>query len=116
MTISKRSRFNRSTLILVYDGIGNLVRRPYLDRWPRYRRVVYPDNRMYKLNQGDTWNGLAYRLYGDAKLWWILCEWNRVVDPRQELVDMIENGDSILVPSITRVNFDILSFGRNRVR
>ncbi len=114
MTIPKHSRWNRATQIVVKDTLGNDVRKPYLLPIRPYRRVSYPDNRVYRLQRGDTWSRLSFRFFGDDKLWWILTDFNRIVDPFRELETRITSGTPIIVPSLSRVHFEILRFGRNK--
>ncbi len=108
--LSSRSRFNNATLIVMLDDRGHTIRRPYLDRLRRLRVRQYIDDSEYRPVAGDTWQNIAFRAYGDARLWWILCEWNNVVDPWTELKSIIAGGKTIRFPSVSRVNLEILSF------
>ena len=42
---------------------------------------------------------LGYMFYGDEGLWWVVCQYNGIIDPLNELV----TGKLILVPTIERV-------------
>lgn len=110
MGIPKRSRFNRCKIVSVQSVLGSPTRREYLSPWPRFREVNYEDNREYRIKEGDTWSGLANRFLGDSTLWWVICEFNRVVDPWQDLKDFIAEGRLLIIPSITRLNFELLIF------
>lgn len=114
MTFSARSRLNRATLLVIKDNAGKAVRRPYLARIPTIQRVNFPDNQEYTLVEGDTWSNIAYRFLGDSYLWWVVCEWNRVVNPYDELIEGIAAGRTIQVPSVQRVNFEVLNYRRVR--
>lgn len=114
MTIPKRGRWNRATVIVVKDTLGNDVRKPYLLPVKPQRRVDFADNRVYQPQRGDTWDRMAFRFFGDNRLWWILCDFNRVVDPYRDLEMRITTGTPVVVPSLSRVNFEVLRFGRNR--
>ena len=35
----------------------------------------------YVTKYGDTWTGMAYALYNDVKLWWIICIANGIRNP-----------------------------------
>lgn len=35
----------------------------------------------YMVKRGDTWTLLAYKFYGDVKLWWMLCVVNNIQNP-----------------------------------
>jgi len=114
--IGTNSRFRRSTLLVMLDSRGRAIRRPYLDRWPRLPNVVFPDNSEYKPVDGDSFTSLAYRYYGDSRLWWVIAEFNRVVDPYSEMRSFIEGAKTIVIPSLSRVQFDILAFNANSFR
>jgi len=53
--------------------------------------------------EGDRLGVLAYRAWGDARLWWVLCDVNDVVDPFA-----IEPGAVLRVPSLARVQLEVL--------
>jgi hypothetical protein len=44
--------------------------------------------------------GLAYQIYGDKNYWWIICIYNGILDPIQDL----QPGTVLQIPSITNVN------------
>lgn len=114
--IGRTSRNNRCTLMLMQDLRGRAVRRPYLDRWPRLANVNFPDNREYTPVAGDSWTSLAQRFYGNSKLWWVIAEFNRVVDPFSEMQSFIDNGKTLTIPSMSKVQFDVLAFDDERLR
>lgn len=35
----------------------------------------------YRVNQNDTWHLIAYKAYGDIKLWWLVCKANGITNP-----------------------------------
>lgn len=47
----------------------------------------------------DRWDLLAYDLYGDARLWWVIPEVNAVIDP--SLGPSL--GQTVRIPTRTRV-------------
>jgi hypothetical protein len=44
--------------------------------------------------------GLAYQIYGDRNYWWVICMYNGILDPMQDL----QPGTVLQIPSITSVN------------
>lgn len=110
MGIAAQSRNNRATLILVSDFAGVVTRRPYLDRWPRFRRVEFADDRSYPVRQADTWSSIAYRASGRSVDWWIIAEVNGVIDPFKELQELRDEGATIRVPTVNRMNFTYRNF------
>jgi hypothetical protein len=112
--IGIKSRYNRSTLIMVYDLLGRLSRRPYLDIWPRYEKRTAIDDRQYQIEDGDNWSRIAHKFLGDGHHWWIIAEMNKVVDPWRDLYtlkgDATNKSTKITIPSMYRTNFDILDF------
>ena len=109
MTLSSKSRWNRSYEVIVIDESGENTRQLYLSPHYRSHKTVFYDNREYQLVQGDTWTSLAFRFLGDSYLWWVLCDWNQIVDPRADLKRLIAEAATIKIPSINRMNFNILS-------
>jgi len=48
---------------------------------------------------------LGYVFYGDTGLWWIICQYNGILDPIEEIVA----GKLLLIPTIERVKAQIFS-------
>lgn len=48
---------------------------------------------------------LGYVFYGDTGLWWIICQYNGIIDPLNEIVE----GKMLLIPTIERVKAQIIS-------
>lgn len=48
---------------------------------------------------------LGYVFYGDVGLWWIICQFNGIIDPMQEIVE----GKLLMIPTLERVKADILT-------
>lgn len=42
---------------------------------------------------------LGYLFYGDVGLWWIICQYNNIINPFDELVE----GTILLIPMLSRV-------------
>ena len=57
------------------------------------------DAKFYTFVQGDTIEGIAYRLYGNAQLWWAIME----VNPKYQAEMEIQPGDSLLIPPYSEV-------------
>ena len=115
MTVPKNSRWNRTTILIVQDRLGTETRKPYLLPIRPRSKVNFQDNRTYTPIRGDTWSNMAFRFLGDSTLWWVITEFNYIVDPVVELESRIVNGTSLIIPSVNRTNFEILRFGRNRL-
>jgi len=58
----------------------------------------------YNVQEGDDLKGIANIVYGDARLYWIIAEYNRIVDPFKNLVV----GTRLIYPSMKRVREEIL--------
>ena len=115
MSIHKRSRFNRCKILSVQDSLGNPTRREYLTPWPRFKEVNFDDNGEHRMRTGDTWSNLAFRFLGSSTLWWVIAEFNRVVDPWKDLRTFIAEGRLIIYPSISRLNFQLLVFDAKKI-
>jgi len=110
MSVPKNSRWNRTDILVVQDRLGNITRKPYLMPIRPRRQVVFGDNRLYTPVRGDTWSNMAFRFFGSSFLWWVIAEFNYIVDPVVELEERITEGVALVIPSINRVNFDVLRF------
>ena len=40
----------------------------------------------YKIVEGDSWTGISYKFYDTIKLWWLICKFNDIKNPFEELV------------------------------
>lgn len=50
---------------------------------------------IYEVAEGDTWTNISYRNFGTIKLWWLICKFNNIKNPFEE----IEAGKFIKIPS-----------------
>ena len=50
---------------------------------------------IYEVAEGDTWTNILYRNFGTIKLWWLICKFNNIKNPFEE----IEAGKIIKIPS-----------------
>jgi hypothetical protein len=48
---------------------------------------------------------LGYVFYGDTGLWWIICQYNGIIDPLEEIIE----GKLLLIPTIERVKAQLFS-------
>lgn len=55
----------------------------------------------YTAEKGDTWDTLALKFYADPGKYWILTDFNRILDPYKD----IAIGTKIKVPSISNIRF-----------
>ncbi len=94
---------------------------PYLDNqgtvrtvsWLTLRKPIqmknYPDNTSYTLKANDSLQKIAYEIYGDPQFWWVIAEFNNIMDPTP-----IEEGGELfpglilLVPAYERLFMEIL--------
>lgn len=87
------------------DADGNV----FLTTPEPYRYVYFDDNIQYVCASGDTLWGLAGQYYGSldraSELYWIILDFNDIVDPTIAL----EAGQEIWIPSLRTVTEEILS-------
>ncbi len=64
---------------------------------------------VYEFSIGDTWTNLSYKLFGTIRLWWLLCKFNNIENPFEEIIP----GTPIKVPGdqIQTEILDLLSKG-----
>jgi hypothetical protein len=48
---------------------------------------------------------LGYVFYGDIGLWWVICQFNGIIDPMQEIIE----GKLLMIPTIERVTAEIFT-------
>lgn len=88
----------KTKLVEVYDANDQLITR-FQGVLPALSRIDYGDNTEYIVQPRDTWQAIALQYLGTAELWWVIAEFNRVLDAFTELVP----GKRILIPSASRV-------------
>ena len=106
MGVGKDSRWNRTDLIDFRDRFGTPLRRVTFDYLPRYTDINRRDNRAYRAQQVDDWGSLAYRTLGVENRWWVLADFQQVIDP----FDEIPPGQPMTIPSLFAVEFSVLNF------
>ena len=40
---------------------------------------------VYEVAEGDTWTNISYRNFGTIKLWWLICKFNNIKNPFEEI-------------------------------
>ena len=101
--IYANSMITRAGIVEITDN-GELLYR-YQAPMKALKRTQYGDNRDYTVQPGDTWPAISLRFLGSAELWWIIAEFNRILDPFESLVP----GVHLVIPSPTRVRLGSLS-------
>lgn len=92
------SRYRYSTIIRMEDGTEYYADRPAFSTQPR------ADDRYYDVRAGDTLQSIAYALLGDARYWWVVADFNDILDPFAELVP----GTTLRLPSYARLWTEVL--------
>jgi hypothetical protein len=94
--IGRDSRY--ADCILYRDSDGEyLGRRQRIDTTPRY------DDRLHTVIEGDRIDLLAHRYLGDARLWWIICDYNDIFFSLE-----LQPGTDLRIPSVENVQMRIL--------
>lgn len=94
--IGKNSRYAGS--ILIRDAGGEtLGTRQRIDTKPRY------DDRFHTVADGDRIDLIAHRYLGDARLWWIIADYNDLFFPLE-----LEIGAVLRIPSPEHLQMRIL--------
>ena len=94
--ITKRSRY-RFSILCQDEGGDFLGNRPQIPTAPR------PDDRFHTVVEGDRLDLLAYRYLGDARLWWVIGDYNDLFWPLDP-----EVGSVLRIPSAQHVQMNIL--------
>lgn len=102
---------------IIYDKSS--LPNPTLDLWDAW--VIDPvlkedlkNFTLYNIKSGDTWVGLATRLYGDARLWWMLPLFNNIEDPFIIKEQDIFNEGVTQIKILSRENIDQILFVARR--
>lgn len=48
---------------------------------------------------------IGYLFYGDVGLWWVICQYNNIIDPFNELVE----GTILLIPMLSRIKAELFN-------
>ena len=75
--------------------------------WNRNTMEQDPSDIVYFLEkeyEGEP-RKLGIIFYGDPRLWWIICQYNGIIDPITELVE----GKLLLIPKFSRVKSQLFS-------
>ncbi|HRT64762.1 MAG TPA: hypothetical protein P5540_08020 [Candidatus Hydrogenedentes bacterium] len=95
--IGKDSRY--ATCVLYRDEDGEcLGTRQRIDATPRY------DDRFHTVTDGERLDIIARRYFGDAKLWWIICDYNDLFLPLD-----LDPGTVLRIPSVEHVQMRVLA-------
>ena len=95
--IGKRSRYVTCILIRDAAGIETLGTRQRIDTTPR------PDDRFHTVLDGDRIDVIAHRYLGDARLWWIVADYNDLFFPLE-----LEIGAVLRIPSMEHMSMRLL--------
>lgn len=92
MSVFKDSRYTRTSAYVRDGGVLTLSirNRNYFD---------ISKSTFYTVVQGDTIDGIAYKQYGNAQLWWAIMDAN----PQYQSEIDIKPGDVITIPSFDEV-------------
>lgn len=70
-------------MAIVDDRAG----RSLFERRRTLRYTAVPGVRRVRLAKRDTLFHLAFRAYGDSRLWWAIADFNNIFDPTTETVE-----------------------------
>jgi nucleoid-associated protein YgaU len=81
---------------IAYDDLANVFN-AYTTKLDGSTSLVYNMNRTlnvigladtsnmffkkYVVEEGDTWTTIAFKTYNNARLWWLVCKMNNIIDP-----------------------------------
>ncbi len=76
----------------VYDEskLGNNYKTYSINRTFNFSNIDVASSALiskYQVQLNDSWTSIAYRLYQQESLWWIICKVNGIVDPMQTPIE-----------------------------
>jgi len=102
----KNSVYNTATGRYVFGGTTE-VSAATIEWWSKNNIVPDPTDLVYffeKKYEGRP-DMLGYVFYGDSGLWWVITQYNAILDPFVELVE----GQILLIPTLARVKAQLFS-------
>ena len=51
---------------------------------------------VYTVQEGDTYDSIALKYYGNPTYYWVICDFNRITDSLKKL----EVGDTLMIPTL----------------
>lgn len=91
------SRYRNAALI----GDGTTV---YLGRRALPNTLLRGDDLFVTTRMSDNLHLIAYRNFGDERLWWVVADFNDIMDPMLDVAP----GTVLRLPSMTRLWMDVL--------
>lgn len=85
MSIKPGSRNNFAVVRRIVDSSGNNTEHDQLDIRPQITKTNHPDNRRIEVLPHETWSHLAWRTLGNGRLWWLIADYSKIVDPFREI-------------------------------
>ena len=60
-------------------------------------------DKIYEVKEGDTLRDIAYMVYDDSRLYWIIAEFNKIINPYEKL----QVGRELRYPTLKRIMEEI---------
>ena len=57
---------------------------------------------IHKVTDTDTLDGLAFKYYGRPDMFWVIADFNRIVDP---WIDLYKNYNFIYIPALSGIKY-----------
>lgn len=92
MPVFEGSRYENALQLRVRDAAGVIAPALYLTIGSVTSNAMF---RTYVLIEGERYDQLAHRLYGDPQLWWVLANLN----PEYLYPDELPGGTTIRIPA-----------------
>lgn len=102
----KNSAYNGKNGRYVLGGITE-VSSYALEMWDANTLPPDPSDIIYFVEKKYENNPqlLGYVFYGDTGMWWLICMYNGIIDPIDEIIE----GKMLLIPSLDRIKSQVFS-------
>lgn len=92
------SRYRETTIITLNDN-------PHFGFRPLRNIDQRVEDIYHEILYGDTLQRIAWQVLGDARYWWVVADFNDIIDPFEDLLP----GTQLRLPSISRLYMEVLA-------
>lgn len=107
----KYAKTNLLSVITQNIGIYEINNQQYLDLLsPNYTQIMkyITDTQVYNVESFEHLPNIAYKMYGNTTLWWIIASYNGIINPL-----LLQPGTVLQIPNLSQINIYLNSLKTN---